>query len=109
MTDDTDTFPDDLRDLLAPSLVEAALAVGLQGWSVVDGSLARDVVTDGFAAAIALVVRIGFAAEAADHHPDLDVRWRTVRVRLLTHSRGGITGMDVAMARTIQTLVGPPG
>ncbi|MGZ8763240.1 MAG: 4a-hydroxytetrahydrobiopterin dehydratase [Acidimicrobiia bacterium] len=55
-----------------------------------------------FPAAIAFVVRVGFLAEAADHHPDLDVRWRTVRVFLTTHDAGGLTGKDLALAGEIE-------
>jgi 4a-hydroxytetrahydrobiopterin dehydratase len=57
-----------------------------------------------FPAAIAFVVRIGFLAEAADHHPDLDVRWRTVRVLLTTHDAGGLTDKDLALAHEIEAL-----
>lgn len=57
-----------------------------------------------FAAAIAFVVRVGFLAEAANHHPDLDVRWRTVRVALTTHDAGGLTQRDLDLAAQIETL-----
>jgi 4a-hydroxytetrahydrobiopterin dehydratase len=46
-------------------------------------------------------VRVGFLAEAADHHPDLDVRWRKVRVALTTHDSGGLTDKDAELARQI--------
>ena len=45
------------------------------------------------------------AAEAADHHPDLDIRWRTVSFTLSTHSEGGITAKDVMLARQIDQEV----
>jgi 4a-hydroxytetrahydrobiopterin dehydratase len=54
-----------------------------------------------FAEAIAFVVQIGFLAEAADHHPDLDIRWRTVAVALTTHDSGGLTRRDLALAERI--------
>lgn len=54
-----------------------------------------------FATAIELVVRVGFAAEAADHHPDLDVRWRRVRVLLTSHDAGGLTARDVSLATEV--------
>ena len=47
-------------------------------------------------------MRIGFLAEAADHHPDLDLRWRTVRVALTTHDAGGLTGRDLALASAVE-------
>jgi 4a-hydroxytetrahydrobiopterin dehydratase len=52
------------------------------------------------------VVRIGFLAEAADHHPDLDIRWRTVAVALTTHDAGGLTERDLAMAASIDETAG---
>jgi 4a-hydroxytetrahydrobiopterin dehydratase len=45
-------------------------------------------------------------AEAADHHPDIDIRWRTVTFVLSTHSQGGITQNDLALAREIDEIVG---
>jgi 4a-hydroxytetrahydrobiopterin dehydratase len=59
----------------------------------------------GFPAAIAFVVRVGFLAEGADHHPDLDVRWRTVRVLLTTHAAGGLTQKDLTLAHEIEGVV----
>ena len=49
-----------------------------------------------------LVNLIAFYAEAADHHPDLAVSWPSVTVRLNTHSAGGITAKDIALARVIE-------
>jgi 4a-hydroxytetrahydrobiopterin dehydratase len=49
-------------------------------------------------------VRIGFFAEKADHHPDLDVRWRTVRVALSSHDAGGITEKDLLLAGQIESI-----
>jgi 4a-hydroxytetrahydrobiopterin dehydratase len=59
-----------------------------------------------FADAIAFVVRIGFLAEAADHHPDLDIRWRTVTVALTTHDAGGLSQRDLDLAESIDTVAG---
>ena len=58
-----------------------------------------------FPDAIAFVVRIGFLAERADHHPDLDIRWRTVRVFLTTHDSRGLTADDFALAHEIEGVV----
>jgi 4a-hydroxytetrahydrobiopterin dehydratase len=76
----------------------------LAGWSVENGMLTRRFDTDGWATTLMLVNAIGFLAEAADHHPDLTVTWGTVWVRLATHSAGGITAKDVALAREIDRL-----
>ena len=57
-----------------------------------------------FADAIAFVVRVGFLAEHADHHPDIDVRWRHVRVALTTHSADGLTNRDLDLAAEIEAI-----
>lgn len=49
--------------------------------------------------------RVAERAEAADHHPDIDIRWRTVTFALVTHSEGGITDKDVAMAGEINRIL----
>jgi 4a-hydroxytetrahydrobiopterin dehydratase len=63
--------------------------------------LARTVVLGSFAQALGYVVTVGVLAEAANHHPDIDVRYRAVTLRLSTHDAGGITALDVALARQI--------
>ena len=71
----------------------------LDGW-VQDGSAIRRQYTfDGFASAVAFVVRIGFDAEAADHHPDILIsNYRKVTLTFTTHSAGGLTEKDFAGA-----------
>ena len=61
-----------------------------------------------FPDAIAFVTRVGFLAEKANHHPDLDVRWRKVRVGLSTHDEGGITGRDLGLAGEIESVAAGP-
>jgi 4a-hydroxytetrahydrobiopterin dehydratase len=60
-----------------------------------------------FPEAIAFVTRIADRAEAADHHPDLDIRYRKVRVALSTHDDGGITDKDFDLASEIEATVAP--
>ena len=72
----------------------------------VDGALRRSVTFGSFLDGIAGVQRVAEAAERADHHPDIDIRWRTVTFALATHSEGGITDKDVELAREIDGLVG---
>jgi 4a-hydroxytetrahydrobiopterin dehydratase len=79
---------------------------GLTGWSRDGDTITKDFQCASFPAAIAFVVRIGFLAEAANHHPDLDVRWRNVRVALSTHDAGGLTTLDFDLAAKIDE-VGP--
>jgi 4a-hydroxytetrahydrobiopterin dehydratase len=85
-------------------LDDAELTAGLArvpDWRRDGEVIRRSIETPSFADAIALVTRIGFAAEAADHHPDLDVRWRTVHVALTTHDAGGLTRLDLELAAAI--------
>jgi len=85
----------------------ANLATRLPAWQVGDGRLVRDVEAPTFPAAIEWVVMIAQAAEAMDHHPDIDIRWRRLHLELSTHSAGGrITDLDVALAERIDTIVG---
>ena len=77
---------------------------GLPGWERAGDSIAKEYELDGFPGAVAFVVRISYEAEAANHHPDLDIRYNKVTVALSTHSEGGITGKDVALARSIEGL-----
>jgi 4a-hydroxytetrahydrobiopterin dehydratase len=75
-------------------------------WRQADESLVRDLEFEDFKAAMAFVNRVAEAAEAADHHPDIAVHdWNKVRLTLTTHSEGGLTDDDRAMAATIDGLV----
>ena len=56
-----------------------------------------------------MVDRVAEAAEAADHHPDIDIRWRTLTFTCATHSAGGVTGKDVELAGTIDGIVRAAG
>lgn len=86
--------------LLTEDQIDAALT-DLQGWEHAGGALRRAIKFDSFLAGIDAVRRVAERAEAADHHPDIDIRWRTVTFALVTHSEGGITDKDVAMAGEI--------
>ncbi len=84
---------------------EASRALSeLPAWRAERGVISRTFDTDGWATTLMLVNAIGFVAEAADHHPDLDVSWPKVTVRLSTHSAGGITDKDIALAREIERV-----
>src|SRR5438552_15872219 len=76
----------------------------LDGWYLEDGWLRRKYNTDGWPTTLMLINAIGFLAEAAYHHPDLAVTWGKVWVKLKTHSAGGITDKDFALARKIEEL-----
>ena len=86
---------------LSDAEITAGLA-DLPGWERVGDEIVKRFERPSFADAVTFVVRIGFLAEAADHHPDLDLRWRTVRVALTTHDAGGLTGRDLALASAVE-------
>lgn len=76
----------------------------LPGWERSGDEIAKEYRLGDFKEAVAFVVRLSYEAEAANHHPDLDIRWNRVRVALSTHSEGGITGKDLALAATVESL-----
>lgn len=90
--------------VLPESEVLERLARELPGWTIEDGCLRRKFNTDGWPTTLMLVNAIAFVSEAAWHHPDLDVTWGKVKVRLKTHSSGGITERDFALAREIDRV-----
>ena len=74
-------------------------------WRREGDAIVRNIEVADFAAAIALVNRVADAAEAANHHPDILVHgYKRVRLELSTHSEGGLTAADFALARTIDGL-----
>jgi 4a-hydroxytetrahydrobiopterin dehydratase len=73
-------------------------------WALADGMLVKTVECPSFPAALDFVVAVGRLAEEADHHPDIDIRWRTVRLALVTHDAGGLSELDFALARAVDAL-----
>ncbi len=82
--------------------VDAALAGS--DWRRQGDVLVKVVRRGDFAGALAFVNAVGALAEAADHHPDIDIRWDTVTLRLTTHSAGGLTEKDLRLAAEIDSL-----
>ncbi len=76
------------------------------GWSERDGAIERTVELPAFADAIAFVDRVAELAEEADHHPDIAIHYRTVTLRLWTHTAQAITERDVRLAERINQLLG---
>ncbi len=84
--------------------IDAALAT-LPGWALRDGALAKDFNFGSFREALSFMVRVGFEAEAMDHHPDWTNVYNRVAVRLNTHDAGGrVTAKDVELARRLQQI-----
>ncbi len=90
--------------VLTESDVDAALDEQHLNWSREGDVLVTTVKLHDFAAALAFVNIVGAAAEAANHHPDIDIRWNTVRLALTTHDSGGITLLDLALAGAIDHM-----
>ena len=73
-------------------------------WKKQGSIIARIFVFENFPAAIRFVSRVAKLAEAAWHHPDIDIRWNKVTLTLTTHDAGGLTGKDFALARQFDRL-----
>ncbi len=79
--------------------------LGLADWYLEDGWIRRKYSTDGWQSTLMLTNAVGYLCEAAWHHADLAVTWGKVWVKLKTHSAGGITDKDFALARKIEDVV----
>ena len=73
-------------------------------WAARSRAIYRKFEFKGFVEAIAFVSRVARKAEKNDHHPDIDIRWNKVILRLSTHSEGGLTGKDFSMARECSAI-----
>jgi 4a-hydroxytetrahydrobiopterin dehydratase len=92
-----------VRDPVIPDdELRAALDAGdAPDWHLIGGHLVKTVTCRDFPSALAYVGEVGTLAEAADHHPDIDIRYRRVTLSLITHDSDGITGRDLDLARRI--------
>ncbi len=93
-----------MKELLSDEMVDASLVERALAWERDGRELVKRVRRDRFAGALAYVNQVGALAESADHHPDIEIRWDTVILRLSTHSAGGLTGMDLDLAEAIDRL-----
>jgi 4a-hydroxytetrahydrobiopterin dehydratase len=91
--------------LLDDHAIEAGLE-RLDGWIREGDEIRRTFEFDSFQPAIDFVNRVAEAAEAANHHPDIDIRYSRVTLALSTHSAGGLTKRDFALAGRIDELAG---
>lgn len=81
----------------------------LPGWRVVDGRLHREIEFEDFVGAFGFMTSMALVAQQLDHHPDWSNSWNRVTIDLTTHSAGGLTELDVEMARTANRFLGDPG
>jgi 4a-hydroxytetrahydrobiopterin dehydratase len=95
-----------MAEKLKPKAREAALG-RLNGW-IYDpdrDAISHDFKFRDFSEAFAFMTRVALAAEAADHHPDWSNAYNVVRITLATHSAGGLTEKDVALAARIDSII----
>jgi Pterin-4a-carbinolamine dehydratase len=89
-----------MADLLSDIAIQRELG-SLSGWSRRGDALTRQYSFRNFVEAMSFVNRVADAAEAANHHPDIDVRYSKVTLTLSTHDSGGITQKDIDLARAV--------
>jgi 4a-hydroxytetrahydrobiopterin dehydratase len=89
---------------LSPDELAAALP-RLPLWSGDPDGLHRTVELPSFRDAVAAISAIADVAEELDHHPDIDLRWRTLHLTLVSHSAGGVSELDLELARRIDALL----
>jgi 4a-hydroxytetrahydrobiopterin dehydratase len=83
--------------------ISAALAE-LPGWKLEVGMLQKTYKHETFPEAIVFVNAVAHLAELANHHPDVDIRYSNITLRLTTHDSGGITAKDVALAKEVEAV-----
>jgi len=90
---------------MAARLTDAEIAQhlkGLQGWERAGNAIRKSFGFGAFADGIRFVDRVAVAADTLDHHPDVDIRYTTITMTLSTHSAGGLTAKDFALAARIE-------
>ncbi len=95
-----------MAELLTDDQIDAALRDHLPEWKVVDNALVRSVEKATFMDGIRLVATVAQLAESMNHHPDIDIRYRTINFKVTSHDAGGITDDDLVLARHIDTAAG---
>lgn len=93
-----------MAEVLSDERLETALS-HLPQWRRTGDAIERSAELASFPQAIQVVNRVAEIAESVNHHPDIDIRWRTVTFRLSTHSEGGITEKDVSLAGEIDDVL----
>jgi 4a-hydroxytetrahydrobiopterin dehydratase len=99
-------MPEKAKDTVyQPEEIRARLAERLPQWRLEDGHLCRSVKTRKWPETVMLFNAVAYLAEEADHHPDATVSYAALELKLMTHSAGGITDKDFALAARIEALV----
>jgi len=92
-----------MSEKLSAAQIESQLKQ-MPEWSQQGDTISRTYTLTSFPAALAFASTVGHLAEAADHHPDILIQWKKVTLTLSTHSAGGLTHQDFALAQQIDTL-----
>jgi 4a-hydroxytetrahydrobiopterin dehydratase len=93
------------RTLLSADRLDAGVAELAASWAASPDSLRRTVEFPSFMTAVAFIDELAPVAERLDHHPDLRLSWRTVELVLSTHSAGGVTAYDLALAKELDPII----
>jgi 4a-hydroxytetrahydrobiopterin dehydratase len=93
-----------MPELLNPEAIQTLL-MEIPEWKLEGDTISRTIEFPSFLEAVDAVNKIAREAEAMDHHPDIDIRWRTVRLALSTHSAGGLTTLDFQLAKKLDQLL----
>jgi 4a-hydroxytetrahydrobiopterin dehydratase len=93
-----------MTELLTDAQIGEALE-HLPEWRRDGDTIERKAELENFPRAIAVVNRVAEIAESVNHHPDIDIRWRTLVFHLSTHSAGGLTSKDVTLATEIDSVI----
>ncbi|WP_303673599.1 4a-hydroxytetrahydrobiopterin dehydratase [Vampirovibrio chlorellavorus] len=92
---------------LSPAEIEAALQT-LPHWQYHQNALQRVYVGANYLQALETLNAVARHAEAADHHPDLQLNWKTLVIRYWTHTLNGVSALDVALAHQVEALLSVP-
>jgi 4a-hydroxytetrahydrobiopterin dehydratase len=98
------TWRGPMPELLKPEAIQTLL-MEIPQWKLEGDVISRTVNFPSFLEAIDAVNNIAREAESANHHPDIDIRWRTVRLALSTHSVSGLTTIDFQLAKKLDQLL----
>jgi 4a-hydroxytetrahydrobiopterin dehydratase len=78
------------------------------GWTFANAALTKSFAGQSYSAGVAFVVRVAMAAEAKDHHPDIELTYGKVALRWTTHDQGGVTQLDLDLAAACDAMAPPP-
>lgn len=76
----------------------------LEGWKAEEKAITKTFEFEGFEPAMDFVNHVASAAEEADHHPDIDIRYDKVTLKLSSHDAGGVTAKDIKLAEAIEEI-----